>query len=134
VPLVNEALRAGARKLDENAHVSTFDITSLIWPHATRLKLLFNGHGVFVKAHWEGDYSGSRQTDLLRALSEKYGMPTRITRSEGTLLLRWAFQDSLEVQYLLPANKDLTRCPLAELSYVDPIEYAAFEAAVNGAK
>jgi hypothetical protein len=129
--LLEAALRAGARKLEENAHVTSLDVATLVWPHALRLKMLFNGHGVFVKAHWEGDYTGPRQTELLRALCELYGQPVRITRSDGTLLLRWSFADGLEIHYARLASKDPSACPLAELSYVDPVLYAAFETAVN---
>jgi hypothetical protein len=129
--VVDAVLRAGGKQLERSAHVTSFDVASLAWPNAKTLKLLFNGHGMFVKAHWAGDYSGSKQTELLRAISERFGSPARVARSDGSLLLRWAFADGMEIQYARIVEKKSAGCPLGELSYVDPVAYAAFEAAVN---
>jgi hypothetical protein len=132
--VVAAVLRAGAKRLEENAHVSKFDVASLAWPHTTTLKILFDGHGLFVKAHWEGNYAGTKQTEVLVALRDEFGEPTRIHRTDGTLVLRWAFADGLEIHYSRPAKKDSATCPLAELSFVDPVAYTAFETAVNAAQ
>jgi len=129
--VVQAALRAGGKQLEESDHVWSFDVTSLGWPHSTTLKLLFDDHGVFVKARWLGDYSGSRQTDVLKALSERYGAPNPLKRSDGTLMLRWVFADGLEIQYSRLPSQGPSACPVADLSYVDPVAYAAFESSVN---
>jgi hypothetical protein len=131
--LTDAIRRAGGKRLEESPHVALFDVLAQGWPHARTLKVLFDGHGLFVKAKWEGDFSGSHQSELLKALSERYGVPSRLKNDDGSFTLLWAFEDGLQVRYARSPNPGSASCPAAELSYLDPAAYDDFEAAVNNA-
>lgn len=124
-------LQHGGVQVSEEDHVSIFDVTSIGWPYATTLKLLFDAEGLFIKAKWEGDYTGEHRAELLAALYERYGAP-RVSRKDGALAtLVWPFRDGLEVRHrFVPAERPAA-CPVSELTYVDPDNYEKFDAAVR---